>query len=75
MTIVKGIDPKRHIYFYSFALEYYSISYTMVPHAPTFLHSFLFPVTIVKGVDPKRHVYIFTSLHWNISCVFRYLIQ
>ena len=34
--------------------------YPIVPYAPAFLHSFLFPVTVVKGIGPKRHIYFYS---------------
>ena len=39
VTVVKGIAPKRHAYFYSLVLEFvlcYSISYPIVSHTPAF---------------------------------------
>ena len=46
--------------------------YSIVPHAPEFLHSFLLLVTVVKGQDLKRHAY-FYSLVLEVSCVILYL--
>ena len=34
--------------------------YPIVPQAPEFLHSFLFPVTVVKGIGPKHHTYFYS---------------
>ena len=31
--------------------------YPIIPHAPAFLHSFLFPVIVAKGIGPRRHLY------------------
>ena len=59
MTVVKGVDPKRHVIFlligFGIDLVFFYI-YPIVPYTPAFIHSFLLLLTVEKGVDTKRHV-------------------
>ena len=60
LTFDKGTDKTFPSYFYSLVLELflpYSISYLIVPRAPSFLHRFLFSMIVAKGIGPKSHKY------------------